>query len=195
MKLERRKGSGGDYESWTYCRRRGIECHRGLGSTISHMAGVPLPIVSHPLQACVTEPLKPSDKVIVSASLHVYLSQTDKGELVIGAEIDPYQSYSTKGTLPTLEQMATYTLGSSEPHVCTGAASVGRGVRHDAGLCADYWRVHGGGQFLYGCRMGTYGFKAAPIAGKCMAELIASGTTPRLDRRPFLRRVSARLAW
>ncbi len=44
------------------------------------------------------------------ANLHVYLSQTDRGECVIGAEIDPYQSYSMKGTLPTLEQMATYTL-------------------------------------------------------------------------------------
>ena len=63
------------------------------------------------MQACVTEPLKPFlDQVIVSANLHVYVNQTDKGELVIGAEIDPYQSYSMKGTLPTLEQMATYTL-------------------------------------------------------------------------------------
>src|ERR1019366_4722011 len=83
----------------------------GFASTISKMAGVPLQVVSHPLQACVTEPLKPFlDKVIVSATLHVYINQTDKGELVIGAEIDPYQSYSLRGTLPTLEQMATYTL-------------------------------------------------------------------------------------
>src|SRR3984885_5771535 len=83
----------------------------GWACTIASMAGVQLPIVTHPLQACVTEPLKPFlDIVIVSASLHVYLSQTDKGELVIGAEIDPYQSYCMKGTLPTLEQMATYTL-------------------------------------------------------------------------------------
>ena len=83
----------------------------GWASTISKMAGVPLPIVSHPLQACVTEPLKPFlDKVIVSATLHVYVNQTDKGELVLGAEIDPYQSYSMRSTLPTLEQIAGHTL-------------------------------------------------------------------------------------
>ena len=58
------------------------------------MVGVRLPIVTHPLQALVTEPLKPFlDPVIVSATLHVYVSQTDRGELVIGAEIDPYASY------------------------------------------------------------------------------------------------------
>jgi sarcosine oxidase, subunit beta len=83
----------------------------GWATTISDMAGVPLQIATHPLQACVTEPLKPFlHPVIVSATLHVYVNQTDKGELVIGAEIDPYQSYSMKSTLPTLEQMATYTL-------------------------------------------------------------------------------------
>jgi glycine/D-amino acid oxidase-like deaminating enzyme len=51
----------------------------------------PFPITTHPLQAFVTEPLKPFlDKVIVSANLHVYVSQTDRGECVIGSEIDPY---------------------------------------------------------------------------------------------------------
>src|SRR5688572_32018901 len=65
-----------------------VNATAGWASTISAMAGVPLQIVSYPLQACVTEPLKPFlDKVIVSASLHVYVNQTDKGELVIGAEI------------------------------------------------------------------------------------------------------------
>src|ERR1700736_687132 len=63
----------------------------GWASTVASMAGVKLPIVTHPLQACVTEPLKPFlNPVIVSASLHVYLSQTDKGEMVIGAEIATY---------------------------------------------------------------------------------------------------------
>jgi len=85
-----------------------VNATAGWPSLIARMAGVPLPIVSHPLQACVTEPLKPFlDKVIVSASLHVYVNQTDKGELVLGAEIDPYQSYNMAGTLPTLEQIAS----------------------------------------------------------------------------------------
>ena len=154
----------------------------GWATTISNMAGVPLPIVTHPLQACVTEPLKPFlDTVIVSATLHVYLSQTDKGELVIGAEIDPYQSYCMKGTLPTLEQMATYTL-----ELFPQLHGV-RILRQWAGICdmtPDFAPIIGAaqqvGNFYMDVGWGTYGFKAAPISGKCMAELIATGKTPRL---------------
>ncbi len=154
----------------------------GWASTISKMAEVPLQVVSHPLQACVTEPLKPFlDKVIVSASLHVYVNQTDKGELVIGAEIDPYQSYSMKGTLPTLEQMATYTL-----ELFPQLHSL-RVLRQWAGVCdmtPDYAPIIGVApeveNFYMDVGWGTYGFKAAPIAGKCIAELIATGRVPRL---------------
>lgn len=154
----------------------------GWASTIASMAGVKLPIVTHPLQACVTEPLKPFlDVVIVSASLHVYLSQTDKGELVIGAEIDPYQSYSMKGTLPTLEQMATYTL-----ELFPQLHGV-RVLRQWAGICdmtPDFAPIMGASRevsnFYVDVGWGTYGFKASPISGKCMAELIATGRTPGL---------------
>ncbi|HEX5620908.1 MAG TPA: FAD-dependent oxidoreductase, partial [Solirubrobacteraceae bacterium] len=77
-----------------------LNCTAGWSSLISGMAGVKLPITTHPLQALVTEPLKPFlDKVIVSSNLHVYVSQSDRGELVIGAEIDPYTSYSNRSTL------------------------------------------------------------------------------------------------
>src|ERR1700674_185853 len=154
----------------------------GWATTISSMAGVPLPIVTHPLQACVTEPLKPFlNVVIVSASLHVYLSQTDKGELVIGAEIDPYQSYNMKGTLPTLEQMATYTL-----ELFPQLHGV-RVLRQWAGICdmtPDFAPIMGASSevsnFYMDVGWGTYGFKAAPISGKCTAELIATGKAPRL---------------
>jgi sarcosine oxidase subunit beta len=154
----------------------------GWATTISSMAGVPLPIVTHPLQACVTEPLKPFlNVVIVSATLHVYLSQTDKGELVIGAEIDPYQSYCMKGTLPTLEQMATYTL-----ELFPQLHGV-RILRQWAGICdmtPDFAPIMGASQqvsnFYMDVGWGTYGFKAAPISGKSMAELIATSKTPHL---------------
>lgn len=154
----------------------------GWATTISKMAGVLLPIVTHPLQACVTEPLKPFlNTVIVSATLHVYLSQTDKGELVIGAEIDPYQSYCMKGTLPTLEQMATYTL-----ELFPQLHGV-RILRQWAGICdmtPDFAPIIGAsqqvGNFYMDVGWGTYGFKAAPISGKCMAELIATGKGPGL---------------
>ena len=158
----------------------------GWATTISRMAGVPLPIVTHPLQACVTEPLKPFlDVVIVSATLHVYLSQTDKGELVIGAEIDPYQSYSMKSTLPTLEQMATYTL-----ELFPWLHGV-RVLRQWAGICdmtPDFAPIMGAASevrnFFMDVGWGTYGFKAGPIAGNCMAELIATGKSPSLIK-PF----------
>jgi len=154
----------------------------GWASTISRMAGVPLQIVSHPLQACVTEPLKPFlDKVIVSATLHVYVNQTDKGELVLGAEIDPYQSYSMKGTLPTLEQMASYTLELfPQLHGL-------RVLRQWAGVCdmtPDYAPIIGVApeieNFYMDVGWGTYGFKAAPIAGKLVAELVATGRPDKL---------------
>ncbi len=158
----------------------------GWASTIAQMAGVRLPIVTHPLQACVTEPLKPFlSCVIVSATLHVYLSQTDKGEFVMGAEIDPYQSYSMKGTLPTLEQMATYTL-----ELFPQLHGV-RVLRQWAGICdmtPDFAPIIGRAEEVYNFYMdvgwGTYGFKASPIAGKCIAELIATGRTPALIQ-PF----------
>lgn len=154
----------------------------GWASTISKMAGVPLPIVSHQLQACVTEPLKPFlDKVIVSATLHVYVNQTDKGELVLGAEIDPYQSYSMRSTLPTLEQIAGHTLDLfPQLHGL-------RVLRQWAGVCdmtPDYAPIIGRAEevenFYMDVGWGTYGFKAGPIAGQCTAELIATGKAPAL---------------
>lgn len=158
----------------------------GWATTVSDMAGVPLQIVTHPLQACVTEPLKPFlDPVIVSATLHVYINQTDKGELVIGAEIDPYQSYNMRGTLPTLEQMATYTLELfPQLHGL-------RVLRQWAGICdmtPDFAPIMGPAEHVSNFYMdvgwGTYGFKASPISGKTMAETIATGKVPGLIQ-PF----------
>jgi sarcosine oxidase, subunit beta len=159
-----------------------VNATAGWASMVAKMAGVTLPIVSHPLQACVTEPLKPFlDKVIVSASLHVYVNQTDKGELVIGAEIDPYQSYSMKGTLPTLEQMASYTL-----ELFPQLSSL-RVLRQWAGICdmtPDYAPIIGVSRevknYYVDVGWGTYGFKAAPAAAKNLAEMIATEKTPKL---------------
>jgi sarcosine oxidase, subunit beta len=159
-----------------------VNATAGWATVVSKMAGVPLQIVSHPLQACVTEPLKPFlDKVIVSATLHVYVNQSDKGELVLGAEIDPYQSYNMAGTLPTLEQISTYTLELfPQLHGL-------RVLRQWAGICdmtPDFAPIIGVARevenFYMDVGWGTYGFKAAPIAAKCTAELIATGRTPKL---------------
>ena len=163
-----------------------VNATSGWCSTIARMAGVDLPIVSHPLQACVTEPLMPLlDKVIVSANLHVYISQTSRGELVIGAEIDPYSSYSMRGTLPTLQSIAGHTL---ELFPCFREARV---LRQWGGICdmtPDYspiiGNVPGVKGFYLDVGWGTYGFKAGPVAGKCLAQMMVTGQVPELIQ-PF----------
>ncbi|MEX2304055.1 MAG: FAD-dependent oxidoreductase [Bryobacterales bacterium] len=158
----------------------------GFCSTVAKMAGVRLPVVTHPLQALVTEPLTPFlHCVIVSATLHVYVSQTDRGELVIGSEIDPYATYSSRSTLPFLQSSAAHTL---ELFPCLRHVRV---LRQWAGLCdmtPDYSPIMGEVPGLKGLILdvgwGTYGFKAGPVAGKRIAELIATGKTPPL-LKPF----------
>jgi sarcosine oxidase, subunit beta len=158
----------------------------GFCSTIARMVGVRLPITTHPLQAFVTEPLTAFlDKVIVSSNLHVYVSQTDRGECVIGSEIDPYTSYSHRSTLPFLEMTAHHTL---DLFPCLKHVRV---LRQWAGICdmtPDYspimGEVPGVAGFYVDVGWGTYGFKAGPVSGRRMAELIATGQTPEL-LKPF----------
>jgi sarcosine oxidase, subunit beta len=154
----------------------------GWCSTVARLVNLDLPITTHPLQALVTERLKPFlDKVIVSAQLHVYVNQTDRGELVIGEEITPYSCYSMRSTLPFLEQAAMHTL---ELFPCLRDVNV---LRQWAGICdmtPDYspimGEVAGIRGFLLDVGWGTYGFKAGPVSGSMMAELIHTGKTPHL---------------
>lgn len=163
-----------------------VNATAGWCSTIANLAGVDLPIVTYPLQALVTERLKPFlHHVIVSATLHVYVNQTDRGEVVIGEEIDPYCSYSMRSTLPFLENAASHTL---ELFPCLGEVKV---LRQWAGICdmpPDFapiiGPVDGVEGFFLDVGWGTYGFKAAPAAGFRLAELLATGKTPEVIQ-PF----------
>jgi len=163
-----------------------VNCTAGYCSTIARMVDVDLPITSHPLHALVTEPLKPFlHKIIVSATLHVYVSQTDRGELVIGAEVDPYASYSTRSTLGFLESAALHTL-----ELFPSLARV-RVLRQWAGICdmtPDFSPIIGPVAerpgFYLDVGWGTWGFKAAPVAGLMTAECVATGEVPSLVR-PF----------
>jgi sarcosine oxidase subunit beta len=158
-----------------------VACVAGWSTEVARMAGVELPITTHVLQAFVTEPLKPFLHVIlVSATLHIYVSQTDRGEVLIGAEIEPYSTYSQASTLSFLETSAQHTLD------LLPALSQVKVLRSWSGLCdvtPDYSPIMGktevDGFFIDG-GWGTYGFKAAPVSGVCMAELVASGKTPAL---------------
>ncbi len=78
----------------------------GHTSHVAQMAGLNLPIESHVLQAMVSEPIKPCiDTVVTSGSGHLYVSQSDKGELVFGGDLDFYNSYAQRGNFPRLEQV------------------------------------------------------------------------------------------
>jgi sarcosine oxidase subunit beta len=159
-----------------------VSATAGWTSIISGMAGVELPIVTYPLQAFVTEPLKPfMDKVISSGNLHVYIYQTDRGEIVIGGPVDPYPTYSHRSTLNMLEEIARFAV-----ELVPSLRDV-KVMRQWTGICdmtPDYapimGEVEGVRGFVLNAGWGTWGFKAAPIAGKCIAELVATGKTPAL---------------
>ena len=78
----------------------------GHSSHVAAMAGLRLPIESHVLQAMVSEPVKPIlDTVVTSGAVHFYVSQSDKGELVMGGDLDFYNSYAQRGNLPVIEHV------------------------------------------------------------------------------------------
>lgn len=162
-----------------------ISATAGWSTLVCDLADVPLPITTHILQAFVTEPMKPFlDVIIVSSQMHVYISQTDRGEFLIGAEIEPYTTYRGTSTFPFLEFAARHTL---ELFPQLERVKV---LRQWTGLCdvsPDYSPILGKTEvegFHVSAGWGTYGFKAAPIVGTTLAELVATGDTPALIQ-PF----------
>jgi sarcosine oxidase, subunit beta len=158
-----------------------VSATAGWSTLVAGLAGVRLPITTHILQAFVTEPVKPFlDVVIVSSQMHVYVSQTDRGEFLIGAEIEPYTTYRGTSTFPFLEYSARHVL---ELFPQLEQVNV---LRQWTGLCdisPDYSPILGKTEvdgFLLSTGWGTYGFKAAPIVGTTLAELVATGRTPDL---------------
>lgn len=153
----------------------------GWATTVADMVDVPLPIETFPLQAAVTEPVRPFlHTVIVSGSLHVYVSQTDRGELVFGASVDPFTSYSMRGSLEFIEGLAGHVLQLMP------ALSKMRLLRQWAGLCdmtPDFSPIMGRTPvdgFYVDVGWGTYGFKAGPVSGEAMAACIAEQRTPEI---------------
>jgi sarcosine oxidase subunit beta len=153
----------------------------GWSTLISDMVGVCMPVQTFPLQAAVTEPVRPFlDTVIVSGTLHVYVSQTDRGELVFGASVDPFASYSTRGSLEFAEGVAGHVLQLMP------ALSKMRLLRQWAGLCdmtPDFSPIMGPtpvGGFYLDVGWGTYGFKAGPVSGEAMADCIVNARPPEI---------------
>jgi len=146
----------------------------GHCSVLANMAGFRLPIESHPLQALVSEPVKPVlDCVVMSNAVHAYISQSDKGELVIGAGIDSYVSYSQRGGFDVVED-TLHAVVELFPMF-----SRMRMLRQWGGIvdvCPDASPIIGKTpvQGLYfNCGWGTGGFKATPGSGNVFAHTIA----------------------
>jgi methylglutamate dehydrogenase subunit A len=157
----------------------------GHSGEVARLAGLRLPIETHLLQAMVSEPVKPFlDCSLSSGLLHVYVNQSDKGELVIGGRLDGYNSYSQRGNLLTIEETLAGAVAlfpaisrlrlmrawaGVMDMTMDGSPIMGKtdiaGLYLDAGWC-------------YG------GFKATPAAGWCLAHLIANDA-PHAAAAPF----------
>jgi sarcosine oxidase subunit beta len=150
------------------------------GSTprILRMIGLESPLLIHPLQAMVSEPLKPwLDPIIVSSSLHAYVSQSARGELVMGASLDPYELHSTRSTLEFAEGLAVHML-SLFPFLAE--VKVNRQWAGMTDMTPDFAPIMGTTPcegFFLDAGWGTYGFKATPICGKTMSHTIATGAS------------------
>ena len=147
------------------------------GSTprITQMVGIRTPIYIHPLQAMVSEPMKPwLDPIFVSGSLHIYVSQSARGELVMGASLDPYELHSTRSTLDFVEGLAAYML---DMFPFLSHAKVNRQWAGMADMTPDFAPIMGKTPlegFYIDSGWGTWGFKATPVCGKTMAYTVAN---------------------
>jgi sarcosine oxidase subunit beta len=146
----------------------------GHSSVLAAMAGIRLPLHSHPLQALVSEPVKPVlDCVVMSNTVHVYVSQSDKGELVVGAGIDGFNSYAQRGSFAIIEAQAAallelFPIFSRLKLMRSWAGIVD--VSPDASPIIG--RLPVDGLYMDG-GWGTGGFKATPGAGHVFAHTIA----------------------
>jgi sarcosine oxidase subunit beta len=153
----------------------------GYTPRITKMAGLRTPIIIQPLQACVTEPLKPwLDHIVVSGSLHIYVSQSSRGELVMGASLDPYELHSERSSLDFVEGLAAHLL---DLFPFLSGVKVLRQWAGMSDMTPDYSPIMGTTPidgFYLDAGWGTWGFKATPVCGTTMAHTVATGKNHEL---------------
>ena len=146
----------------------------GHSSVLAQMAGFRLPVESHTLQALVSEPIKPIlNCVVMSNAVHVYVSQSDKGELVIGAGIDEYLSYAQRGSFPVIEHQMGALLALFPRF---SRLRMLRSWGGTVDICPDASPIIGKtpiDNLWINCGWGTGGFKATPGSGQVFAASIA----------------------
>ena len=157
----------------------------GNASVLASMADLRLPVESHPLQAYVSEPLRPVlDTVIMSNAVHGYISQSDKGELVIGAGIDAYNGYAQRGSFPTIEHAMQAILELFPVFSRVRMLRLWGGIVDvcpDACPIISKTPVDG---LYFNCGWGTGGFKATPGSGWVFAHTMANDE-PHALNAPF----------
>jgi len=157
----------------------------GHSSLLAAMAGIRLPIQSHPLQALVTELLEPvHPTVVMSSAVHVYASQADKGELVMGAAMDSYNGYGQRGSFHVIERQIAaaielFPIFSRARMLRTWGGIVD--VSPDASPIIGLTCVR---NLYLNCGWGTGGFKATPASGWVLAHTVAHDEPHELCR-PF----------
>ncbi|AVV35366.1 sarcosine oxidase subunit beta [Halomonas sp. SF2003] len=159
-----------------------VQAVAGYSSVLARKAGFTMPIISYPLQAMVTQPFKPFlDPLVSSSALHCYVQQTSRGEVVFGGGSDPYPLYNTRSTLDLKESLIAAAL---EMFPFLSQARLMRQWAGTTDMTPDYSPIMGESpveNYYLDAGWGTWGFKATPICGKTMAELVASGgKTPDL---------------
>jgi sarcosine oxidase subunit beta len=146
----------------------------GHSSVLAAMAELRLPIESHPLQALVSEPIKPVlDTVVMSNAVHGYISQADKGDLVIGAGIDAYTGYGQRGSFHVIEHTMQAIV---ELFPLFSRVRMNRQWGGIVDVCPDACPIIGGTPvrgLYFNCGWGTGGFKATPGSGWVFAHTIA----------------------
>jgi sarcosine oxidase subunit beta len=153
----------------------------GHTSVLASMVDLRLPLQSHPLQALVSNLYEPVlDCVVMSNAVHVYVSQADKGELVMGAGIDGYNGYAQRGSFHVIEHQMAAAL---ELFPIFGQAKLLRTWAGIVDVCPDASPILGTtpieGLYL-NCGWGTGGFKATPGSGWVYADTIANGRPHQL---------------
>lgn len=148
----------------------------GNSGVLAKMAGFRLPIESHPLQALVSEPIKPIlDTVVMSNQVHGYVSQSDKGDLVIGAGIDGYNGYGQRGSYPTIEHTVQAII---ELFPMFSRVRMNRQWGGIVDTCPDACPILSATpveNLFFNCGWGTGGFKATPGSGNVFAATLAQG--------------------
>ncbi|WP_417209551.1 FAD-dependent oxidoreductase [Antarctobacter sp.] len=181
-----------------------IQAAGGLNGQVAELAGIRLPIRCFPLQAMVTQPLKPFlDTLVSSANLHTYLVQSSRGEIVVGGGSDPYQLASTRSTFDQKEHLAH---GALQLFPFLHNVKLLRQWAGITDMTPDYSPIMGTSplsNYWLDTGWGTWGFKATPVAGKYLAQCVATGKTSdilapfaltRFDRFALLNEMGATAA-